>query len=932
MVFGRILGVAMALHVAARRNVAGLILVSPLTSLRDVARFHLPWLPVGPLMRNPSEKLDDLRRVEAGMLVIAAAGDSVVPLGFTEAFLAQRPERVEAHLVSGADHSDLMATAEEWRWVEAFLARLNERAKPVPRPPPVEVSVGTPKIPRRRRLRRDGEAPDRPKRPDSMPATKSGQIRAPSQTPLHQQGPRSGPSQARPTPVSKSKGRSAVRRGLVRRFSMTLVGALCLAGPVATDARALCGDAEPDPAEECDDGNTMNGDGCSAVCTVEAGFDCTPSIAGSSPENILVDGSFEDGNVGGEWTSISHSLFGSNLICGDSCLGSPYAASPDGSFTSGNYVLLAGGSFSSHSTGIATHAAVVIPMDATTLEFQWATPVSGPDGAPCAGATDGIALTIDGMQVWSNLDAGPCTNLTSAYERVVIDLATAPGGPYQGTSVAFEFLGSATGIPPNVDLTNVVLDDVGIFVPEDPIVPPTPSVCTAIVCGDSLLGSTEQCDDGNTASGDGCSATCEVEQPDFVCDDPVPPAASGEEIADGGLEGGSPNASWVATGTVRDPICSQALCGSALAKSGAFYAAFGFSGLPDDQTLTQNLTIASTATDLTFEMLIGACDSAADHLTVEIDGTEVFRRDCTGPTPSYERQSVPLGGFADGALHTLQFIGHTEFANASSSNIFVDEISILDNVAFAGEPGSCAELATACTTPEPFTAGIPSEWTVVNLGPSSAEGWGTSDDGICATKNWSTPDPDNNVTGGGGPAACADSDATGQIGLDTVGLASEMDTYLCSPAWDLTEVTDPTFSFLVNYQADDNDLNDNGSPGDPSDDFDDDFLRVWIGTQPPSALTLPGYVLLEDVVDHLDTTIELSGPRALDVPLASHGAESEAYVCLQYRATYGWYAQVDNAALRGSQCVPEPGFVGSVAAACGLLSGIASRRTRRRSG
>ena len=66
MVFGRSLGSAMALHVAARRDVAGLILVSPFTSLRDVARSHLPWLPVGPLMRNPFDTLEDLRRVEAG--------------------------------------------------------------------------------------------------------------------------------------------------------------------------------------------------------------------------------------------------------------------------------------------------------------------------------------------------------------------------------------------------------------------------------------------------------------------------------------------------------------------------------------------------------------------------------------------------------------------------------------------------------------------------------------------------------------------------------------------------------------------------------------------------------------------------------------------------------------------------------------------------
>jgi cysteine-rich repeat protein len=41
----------------------------------------------------------------------------------------------------------------------------------------------------------------------------------------------------------------------------------------------VCGDSEPDLGEQCDDGNTTPGDGCSAVCLVEAGFICTDAIA-----------------------------------------------------------------------------------------------------------------------------------------------------------------------------------------------------------------------------------------------------------------------------------------------------------------------------------------------------------------------------------------------------------------------------------------------------------------------------------------------------------------------------------------------------------------------------------------------------------------------------------------------------------------------------
>ena len=43
----------------------------------------------------------------------------------------------------------------------------------------------------------------------------------------------------------------------------------------------ICGDGRNFHtfANECDDGNTVNGDGCSSTCTVENGFTCTAGSA-----------------------------------------------------------------------------------------------------------------------------------------------------------------------------------------------------------------------------------------------------------------------------------------------------------------------------------------------------------------------------------------------------------------------------------------------------------------------------------------------------------------------------------------------------------------------------------------------------------------------------------------------------------------------------
>src|SRR2546425_785705 len=43
------------------------------------------------------------------------------------------------------------------------------------------------------------------------------------------------------------------------------------------------------------------------------------------------------------------------------------------------------------------------------------------------------------------------------------------------------------------------------------------SVAGAQTCGNGVVEGTEECDDGNTTSGDGCSATCQLENTSAIC-------------------------------------------------------------------------------------------------------------------------------------------------------------------------------------------------------------------------------------------------------------------------------------------------------------------------------------------------------------------------------------------------------------------------------
>lgn len=63
---------------------------------------------------------------------------------------------------------------------------------------------------------------------------------------------------------------------------------------------ALCGDGIIDSGEECDDGNTVDGDGCSSTCTIETSWECSgePSVCtsiASCPEYCVLSLGYSTG-------------------------------------------------------------------------------------------------------------------------------------------------------------------------------------------------------------------------------------------------------------------------------------------------------------------------------------------------------------------------------------------------------------------------------------------------------------------------------------------------------------------------------------------------------------------------------------------------------------------------------------------------------------
>ncbi|WNG51453.1 DUF4215 domain-containing protein [Archangium minus] len=96
----------------------------------------------------------------------------------------------------------------------------------------------------------------------------------------------SGPTSSEPTQERTSALVSTCGNGKIEEVEQcddanTTAGDGC--SPTCTlEAHANCGNGTIDDFEHCDDGNTTAGDGCSATCTLEAGYNCIANLASPS--------------------------------------------------------------------------------------------------------------------------------------------------------------------------------------------------------------------------------------------------------------------------------------------------------------------------------------------------------------------------------------------------------------------------------------------------------------------------------------------------------------------------------------------------------------------------------------------------------------------------------------------------------------------------
>ena len=107
-VVGRSLGSGVAIHLAAQRPLARLVLVTPYDSIQALAVRQFPWVPVRWLLQDKYESWRYAADVTAPTRLIEAGLDEVVPAQNTARLLHQfRPGVATLTRIDGAGHNTI---------------------------------------------------------------------------------------------------------------------------------------------------------------------------------------------------------------------------------------------------------------------------------------------------------------------------------------------------------------------------------------------------------------------------------------------------------------------------------------------------------------------------------------------------------------------------------------------------------------------------------------------------------------------------------------------------------------------------------------------------------------------------------------------------------------------------------------------------------
>jgi pimeloyl-ACP methyl ester carboxylesterase len=119
------LGAAVAIQLAAGHpgEIDRLVLMSPWSSLPELAKEHYPGFMVAALLRERYDSVAAAAAVRCPTLVVHGTADTIIPLRHGQAVAAALGGHARLAPVAGAGHNDLLGVRRTWQELARFLAR-----------------------------------------------------------------------------------------------------------------------------------------------------------------------------------------------------------------------------------------------------------------------------------------------------------------------------------------------------------------------------------------------------------------------------------------------------------------------------------------------------------------------------------------------------------------------------------------------------------------------------------------------------------------------------------------------------------------------------------------------------------------------------------------------------------------------------------------
>ena len=128
VLYGESLGTGVAIRLASREPVGGVILDAPFTSIADVAQPLLRFVPVGLLLRDTFRSIDRIAEIRSPLLVMHGQRDGVIPIALGERLFAAAVEPKRFLRLAGVDHVSVLESG-GLAAVESFLAEVESTLK-----------------------------------------------------------------------------------------------------------------------------------------------------------------------------------------------------------------------------------------------------------------------------------------------------------------------------------------------------------------------------------------------------------------------------------------------------------------------------------------------------------------------------------------------------------------------------------------------------------------------------------------------------------------------------------------------------------------------------------------------------------------------------------------------------------------------------------